>query len=78
MASTGAVGVREGQKSGSLEAFDRRVLVVAVVAFVVMMALSGMYGYDRDELYFFDAARHLQGGYVDQPDRGSASGPGLV
>ena len=50
-----------------LKTLDRRVVVVAGVAFVVMMALSGLYGYDRDELYFLDAARHLQGGYVDQP-----------
>ena len=32
-----------------------------------MMAVSGLYGFDRDELYFLDSARHLQGGYVDQP-----------
>ena len=50
-----------------LASFDRRVLIVAATAFAVMMALSGLYGYDRDELYFLDAARHLQGGYVDQP-----------
>ena len=67
MASTGAVRREERQRPGSLEAFDRRVLVVAAAAFVVMMALSGLYGYDRDELYFYDAGRHLQGGYVDQP-----------
>jgi Dolichyl-phosphate-mannose-protein mannosyltransferase len=47
--------------------FDRRVFVVAGVVFIVLMALSERYGFDRDELYFFDAARHLQGGYVDQP-----------
>jgi 4-amino-4-deoxy-L-arabinose transferase-like glycosyltransferase len=43
------------------------VFVVGGVVFAVLMALSSRYGFDRDELYFFDAARHLQGGYVDQP-----------
>ena len=47
--------------------FDRRVIAVGAIVFAVLMALSARYGFDRDELYFLDAARHLQASYVDQP-----------
>jgi hypothetical protein len=47
--------------------FDRRVIVVGGIVFAVLMALSARYGFDRDELYFLDGARHLQASYVDQP-----------
>jgi hypothetical protein len=47
--------------------FDRRVIVAGGIVFAVLMALSGRYGFDRDELYFFDCARHLQASFVDQP-----------
>jgi 4-amino-4-deoxy-L-arabinose transferase-like glycosyltransferase len=47
--------------------FDKRVIVIGAVVFTVLMALSDRYGFDRDELYFLDCARHLQASYVDQP-----------
>jgi hypothetical protein len=47
--------------------FDRRVIAVGGIVFAVLMALSDRYGFDFDELYFLDCARHLQASYVDQP-----------
>ncbi|HEU5008718.1 MAG TPA: glycosyltransferase family 39 protein [Jatrophihabitantaceae bacterium] len=55
-----------GADSG-LAPWDRRPIGVGAVVFAVLMALSPWYGFHRDELYFLDCARHLQGGYVDQP-----------
>src|SRR5262249_58682776 len=43
------------------------IAIIAVAAFVAEMAVSGRYGYGRDELYFLSAGRHLAFGYVDQP-----------
>lgn len=50
-----------------LAPLDKRAIVVGGILFAVLMALSARYGYDRDELYFLDCARHLQASYVDQP-----------
>jgi hypothetical protein len=47
--------------------FDRRVIAAGGIVFAVLMAVSGRYGFDVDELYFLDCARHLQASYVDQP-----------
>ncbi len=47
--------------------FDRRVIAIGGIVFAVLMAVSGRYGFEVDELYFLDCARHLQASYVDQP-----------
>ena len=45
----------------------RPVLLVLVVKCGLSLAFAGRYGWQRDELYYAVAGRHLQGGYVEFP-----------
>jgi 4-amino-4-deoxy-L-arabinose transferase-like glycosyltransferase len=45
----------------------RPLLLVALALAGLLVAVSGRYGYHRDELYFLQAGRHLAWGYPDQP-----------
>ncbi|HEY0798423.1 MAG TPA: hypothetical protein VGD50_04690, partial [Candidatus Baltobacteraceae bacterium] len=57
----GAVGLR---------AISLTIWLYAIFAAVTLglhVATAGQYGYQRDEFYFLECAKHLAWGYVDQP-----------
>ncbi len=54
-------------ESFSLDASWLLAAAAGILTFVLHIAASGGYGYQRDELYFVSCARHLAWGYVDQP-----------
>jgi 4-amino-4-deoxy-L-arabinose transferase-like glycosyltransferase len=45
----------------------RPLLVVIVAKCALNLSVAGRYGWQRDELYYAVAGRHLQGGYVEFP-----------
>jgi 4-amino-4-deoxy-L-arabinose transferase-like glycosyltransferase len=53
---------------GTRSAFALRpVLIVVAAKCTLHFAFAGRYGWQRDELYYAVAGRHLQGGYVEFP-----------
>jgi hypothetical protein len=53
--------------AGRGDRVPRAVWLIAAVFSTVELAVSGLYGFQQDELYFLVASHHLAFGYVDQP-----------
>src|SRR5919197_4057841 len=59
--------MRVNDAKGSVGFAPRPVLVVVAAKCALNLAVAGRYGWQRDELYYAVAGRHLQGGYVEFP-----------
>ena len=64
----GHASIRDEGRSRPLNPLaTRAVLLIVVAKSALNFAVAGRYGWQRDELYYAVAGRHLQGGYVDFP-----------
>lgn len=62
----GRVDAESVQPPDPLPRLERGLIVaLPAIKLAIHAALSGRYGYFRDELYFLDCGRHLDWGYVD-------------
>jgi hypothetical protein len=64
--------------SGARTPLRHTVFAGALPAFVKLataLPFLGQYGWDRDELYYLQASRHLSLGYVDFPPRDCGDRP---
>lgn len=56
-----------GAPAGPDDRLPRVVWLIAAAFTALELAVSGLYGFQQDELYFLVASHHLAFGYVDQP-----------
>jgi 4-amino-4-deoxy-L-arabinose transferase-like glycosyltransferase len=68
MSSASAAGGTHENSRGAAPALALRPLLLGLAAKCALnLAFAGRYGWQRDELYYTVAGKHLQGGYVEFP-----------